>query len=103
MADAESGGSRTGLRDSGQTGQRRLLAPDSSGNGGTGAADGFWADADWLFCRDGKWRPVEPGTFPLANGSAARVGRLRGYGNAVNAEAAKVFIESVMGVTGNDA
>jgi len=23
--------------------------------------------ADWLFCRDGKWRPVEPGTFPLAH------------------------------------
>ncbi|WP_320741689.1 hypothetical protein [Enterobacter mori] len=22
--------------------------------------NGFWRDADWLFCRDGKWRPVEP-------------------------------------------
>ncbi|STT15344.1 C-5 cytosine-specific DNA methylase [Klebsiella pneumoniae] len=30
--------------------------------------NGFWRDADWLFCRDGKWRPVEPGTFPLVDG-----------------------------------
>jgi DNA (cytosine-5)-methyltransferase 1 len=57
--------------------------------------NGFWRDADWLFCRDGRWRPVEPSTFPLAHGSPARVGRLRGYGNAINAEAAQAFIESV--------
>ena len=61
-----------------------------------GPTNGHWRDADWLFCRDGKWRPVEPGTFPLAHGAAARVGRLRGYGNAINAEAAKAFIESFM-------
>ena len=58
--------------------------------------NGHWRDADWLFCRDGKWRPVEPGTFPLAHGAAARVGRLRGYGNAIVAQAAQAFIESVM-------
>ena len=45
--------------------------------------NGQWRDADWLFCRDGKWRPVEPGTFPLAQGAPARVGRLRAYGNAI--------------------
>ncbi|CFQ50643.1 C-5 cytosine-specific DNA methylase [Yersinia frederiksenii] len=56
----------------------------------------FWRNADWLLCRDGKWRPVESGTFPLADGIANRVGRLRAYGNAINAEAAKVFIESYM-------
>ncbi|MFS9531765.1 DNA cytosine methyltransferase, partial [Klebsiella pneumoniae] len=38
--------------------------------------NGFWRDADWLFCRDGKWRPVEPGTFPLVDGAAARMGRV---------------------------
>ena len=61
-----------------------------------GPTNGFWGDADWLLCRDGKWRPVEPGTFPLAHGAASRVGRLRAYGNAINAQAAQVFIECVM-------
>ena len=61
-----------------------------------GPTNGFWRDADWLFCRDGKWRPVEPGTFPLAHGAPARVGRLRAYGNAINAQAATEFIKIVM-------
>ncbi|MEL7087981.1 MAG: DNA cytosine methyltransferase [Pseudomonadota bacterium] len=61
-------------------------------NDSPGPTNGFWRDADWLFCRDGKWRPVEPGAFPLAHGAPARVGRLRAYGNAINAEAARVFI-----------
>lgn len=74
--------------------------------------NGFWRDADWLFCRDGKWRPVESGTFPLVDGAAARVGRvepgvarlassnrvgrLKGYGNAINAQAAAEFIRAYM-------
>lgn len=74
--------------------------------------NGFWRDADWLLCRDGKWRPVEPGTFPLVDGAAARlgrvesgvarvassnrVGRLKGYGNAINAQAATEFIRAYM-------
>lgn len=76
--------------------------------------NGFWRDADWLFCRDGKWRPVEPGTFPLVDGAAARmgrveprvarvassnrVGRIKGYGNAINAQAAAHFIRASMEV-----
>jgi DNA (cytosine-5)-methyltransferase 1 len=60
--------------------------------------NGFWRDADWIGCRDGRWRPVEPGTFPLASGVAARVGRLRGYGDALCAPAAQAFIETVMEV-----
>ncbi|MGK4889941.1 DNA cytosine methyltransferase [Salmonella enterica] len=75
----------------------------------------FWRDADWLFCRDGKWRPVKPGTFPLVDGAASRlgrvepgvarvassnrVGRLKGYGNAINAQAAAEFIRAYMGVS----
>jgi site-specific DNA-cytosine methylase len=56
--------------------------------------NGFWGDADWLRCRDGKWRCVEPGTFPLADGVTARVGLLRGYGNAIVSPQAQAFIES---------
>ncbi|HCI6749409.1 TPA: DNA cytosine methyltransferase [Klebsiella variicola subsp. variicola] len=59
----------------------------------TGALNGFWRPADWLYCRDGKFRPVEPNTFPLVNGSPARVGRLHGYGNAIVAPVAAGFIE----------
>ncbi len=66
------------------------------GQPATGPTNGFWSAADWLLCRDGKWRPVEPGTFPLVDGAPSRVGRLRAYGNAINAKAAQVFIEVVM-------
>ena len=61
-----------------------------------GPINGFWRDADWLFSQDGKWRPVRPGSFPLADGVPARVGRLRAYGNAINIEAAAAFIKSYM-------
>ncbi|MEQ0277290.1 DNA cytosine methyltransferase [Klebsiella sp. CN_Kp100] len=77
--------------------------------------NGFWRDADWLLCRDGKWRPVEPGLEPLVDGATARMGRvepgvarvassnragrLKGYGNAINAQAAAEFIRAYIGVT----
>jgi hypothetical protein len=52
--------------------------------------------ADWLYCRDGKWRPVEPGTFPLVDAATSRVGRLRAYGNGLDAETATQFVGAVM-------
>lgn len=61
-----------------------------------GPVNGFWRDADWLHSQDGWWRPVRPGSFPLANGVPARVGRVRTYGNAINIEAATAFIKSYM-------
>ncbi|MBV7460483.1 MULTISPECIES: DNA cytosine methyltransferase [unclassified Acidovorax] len=60
-----------------------------------GQTNGFWENAEWVKCDDGE-RPVEPFTFPLAHGAPSRVGRLRAYGNAINAEAARVFIAAVM-------
>ncbi|HDM8374313.1 TPA: DNA cytosine methyltransferase [Yersinia enterocolitica] len=62
----------------------------------TGPVNSFWRNADWLLCRDGKWRPVESGTFPLAHGATSRVGRLRAYGNAINATTAKAFIRAYL-------
>jgi DNA (cytosine-5)-methyltransferase 1 len=51
---------------------------------------------DWLICRDGAWRPVESGTFPLANEDTNRLGRLRQYGNALDFETAVNFISAYM-------
>ena len=65
--------------------------------GGPGPVNGYWRAADWLGCQDGKWRAAEPGTFPLATGVPARVVRLRGYGNAINVEAAVEFIKAGWG------
>jgi DNA (cytosine-5)-methyltransferase 1 len=97
-----SGGQPGGLADSNN---ERLYSPpfadfhnkehhtqSRSGSFAEGATNGFWRDVDWLACRDGKWRPVESGAFPLAHGAAARVGRLRAYGNAIVAEVAAQFI-----------
>lgn len=90
MANTERSGHESGsIPEGGET--TSIITQNSKTNG-------FWRDPDWLYFRDGKWRPVESGTFPLANGIPNRVGKLRGYGNAVNTEVARVFIESVMEV-----
>ncbi len=67
-----------------------------SSDSGTSPVNGFWRDADWLFCRDGKWRPVKPGLKPLVNGLAGRVGQVRAYGNAIVAPVAETFIRAYM-------
>jgi DNA (cytosine-5)-methyltransferase 1 len=87
----------------------------------SGATRGFWADCDWWFGRDGKYRPIGPGIAPLigaaksrilslAHGRAgdlgllcdhslpepetaeARVGRLRMYGDAICVPLAAEFV-----------
>jgi len=85
-------------------------SPSSTDHGG-------WDAPDWLFCRDGKWRPVKssvqrvapripgsvvqsgnfvPASYPLAQSTktARRVMRLRGYGNAIVPQAAALFIKA---------
>jgi DNA (cytosine-5)-methyltransferase 1 len=103
MADAAGIGRKMAIQHGGNgaapAGQRQANEPGIMGaSGGTSPTNGHWRDSDWLFCRDGRWRPVEPGTFPLANGTPARMGRLRGYGNAIVAQQAQVFIETVMDI-----
>ena len=63
---------------------------------GAGPTNGHWRNADWLLCRDGSWRPVEPSTFPLAHGATTRVGRLRAYGNAIVAQVASEMIAAYL-------
>ncbi|WP_072296110.1 DNA cytosine methyltransferase [Paracoccus sp. SM22M-07] len=100
LADPSSSGRRPEWKDSNASDRLETICAGQTQSGRCRAAGrtsplhGFWSDADWLFCRDGKWRPVEPGTFPLADGVSGRVGLLRGYGNAINPHAAKGFIQA---------
>ena len=86
-------------------GQARGLGYPASGG------RGIWGPIEWLPCRDGKWRPAQPGTQPLAHGPApgvavictpegehaySRTGALRGIGNAIVPQVAAAFIRSVM-------
>ena len=58
--------------------------------------DSWTSGVVMVSCADGKRRPIEPSAFPVAYGATSRVGRLRAYGNAINAKAAQAFIESFM-------
>jgi len=103
--EAQSGRTRDQLAGSSPTGflgdddDARLEGRGDAG-GGRGNKRTPWTPSDFVWCRDQKWRPVEPGTFPLAHGVANRVGRLRAYGNAIVAPLAAEFIEAYRDVTG---
>ena len=84
-------------RESGAVSGQAVVRTDLDAAPWTGATRGFWGNPDRLFCRDGKWRPVESGTFPLADGVPARVGQLRAYGNAIVPQVAAAFIRAVDG------
>lgn len=73
-------------------------------------------DIEWVYCRDNKYRPVKPGIQPLVDGVArgmvyscdpsapinanatqeARAMRLKGYGNAIQAQTAIAFIRAYL-------
>lgn len=78
------------------------------------AASNLWIDAEWMLCKDGKYRAVKPGIHPLANGlpgcmvhsgnpcppdeanqsQEARKMRITGYGNAIVPQTAALFIQA---------
>lgn len=82
VADANGEGLRSRDGNLSPTGYGQAIASDSG--------------VDWLPCRDGKRRPVEGGTFPLAHEDTQRVGRLRAYGNALDAATAQAFVEAFL-------
>lgn len=91
-----------GLGDTNIAGSQGRL--DRSGEGrradqrlvGAAGQSGFWSDYGIVHCTDGKARRTGPGVFPLAHGVPGRVGRLRGYGNAIVPEIAATFIKAYM-------
>jgi DNA (cytosine-5)-methyltransferase 1 len=54
------------------------------------------SDLDWVIGADGKARRVEPGIRLLVDGFPARVGFLRGFGNAIDPRPATAFIQAYL-------
>ena len=87
------------VRGQSSTGNERLHGSHDQGvEDGRACANIGWNNPDWLFCRDGRFRPVEPGTFPLAHGVSARVDKLRSYGNAIVPQVAATFVKAFLNV-----
>lgn len=79
----------------------------------------FFAEVDWIYCRDNKYRPIESSIKPLVDGiprgmvysgdpcesvnqtQEARAMRLRGYGNAIVPQLAAQFIGAYMAIMGD--
>ena len=71
---------------------------------------------DWLYCADGKYRPIKSGIKPLVNGLArgvvhssdsvitpndsaeAKTLRIKAYGNAIVLDTAELFIKAFMSI-----
>jgi DNA (cytosine-5)-methyltransferase 1 len=77
-------------------GRSPLFTARSEQSSAVGRFNGFWRESEWIACRDGKFRPIEPGSSPLATRVTNRVGKLRGYGNALTAPVAQGFIEAFL-------
>jgi DNA (cytosine-5)-methyltransferase 1 len=120
---ADANGNEAELRKSERRNRGGKLLSGGDDGGMVGARWGSeneeqWGDVDWLFCRDGKWRPVESINEPRLDGlsdrlgysrfgdrytvnpliekAENRVGRLRGYGNAIVPTVAAEIIKAVM-------
>lgn len=102
----ESSGGEWGSRRIAEAGDGENATERSQYRDNTGASGsdvgicGFWSDFDIVGCTDDKARRIEPGSFPLAYGIPARMGRLRGYGNSIVPQVAAAFVEAFRDCTG---
>ena len=55
-----------------------------------------WHDCEWIECSDGRFRPVEPGVYPLAYGLSSPSPAIGPYGNAIVPQVAAEFIRAYM-------
>lgn len=77
----------------------RIVSPQERPAPEAGPTNGYWGDAVWIECSDGKLRPISPelSFFPVVDGLASgRVGLIRGAGNSIVAPVASAFIETVI-------
>ncbi len=95
---------------------RRGISVELDDVGRPGPTNGEWGHADWLFCRDGKWRPAKSLSQPLAYGHPEGMGgllsnaftspltqekdprrtrMLKAYGNGLCLPQAAAFVSSV--------
>ncbi len=101
---------------------REVLSIQEAKGPGLPSISNFWSDCGWVWCRDGKYRPVESPPVGVADGipdgmglvrhgdrfvvstliqkSKNRVGRLKGYGNAIVPQVAAAFIQAYLGKEG---
>ena len=127
MGDADEQGRQGRQGERGDDGAELAPAERAGGSAcaGPGPVNGFWSGAEWIPCRDGRSRAVEPGSFPLAPGlprsmgrlgaererlarvaglslanlrraKGNRTGRLKGFGNAISAPLAAEFIAAAV-------
>lgn len=54
------------------------------------------SEIDFIQCLDGRKRPIESGTRTLVDAHPRRVGKLRAYGNGIDAGTAQAFIAAYM-------
>lgn len=78
----------------GSTDYRAAGGASAQGRNGT-----FWSDHEWRTGADGKARRAQSGIRLLVDGVPNRVGRLRGFGNAIVPQIAAEFISAMMEAT----
>ena len=97
VADADRGQRHGQPSGEGRIGDRQAPGREQGdGQFERGGEAGFWSRAEPWPCRDGKYRLIEPGVFPLAYGVSGRVGKLRAYGNAIVPQVGAAFVKAFM-------